>query len=73
MMNLATFHLGKSDITGESLSDKFLAGAGPSLAITLPAAIIGLLPRGFVFPFIWVLVRYSRRWIGQAPSPASSS
>ncbi len=50
MMNLATFHLGKSDITGESLSDKFLAGAGPSLAITLPAAIIGLFLAVSFFP-----------------------
>ena len=58
MTNLATLNLGKSDITGESLGEKFLAGAGPSLAITLPAAVAGLLLAVSLSLYL-VLVRYS--------------
>ena len=58
MTNLACLRLGKSDITGESLGDKFLAGAGPSLAITLPAAVLGLFLAVSLSLYL-VLVRYS--------------
>src|SRR6266511_4542930 len=42
MWRLAHFDLGKSDTTGEPLGEKFLAGAIPSLCITLPAFLVGL-------------------------------
>src|SRR3954468_2957925 len=42
MGKLIRFDLGRSDITREPLGAKFLAGAGPSLAITMPAALLGL-------------------------------
>lgn len=42
MKKLATFHFGKSDVTGEDIGHKFLEGAIPSLAITLPAFLVGL-------------------------------
>ena len=58
MTNLARLRLGKSDITGEPLADKFLAGAGPSLAITLPAALLGLFLAVSLALYL-VLVRYS--------------
>ncbi len=58
MTNLACLRLGKSDITGESLSAKFLAGAVPSLAITLPAALLGLFLAVSLSLYL-VLVRYS--------------
>ena len=58
MTNLARLRLGKSDITGEPLGEKFLRGAGPSLAITLPAAVLGLL-LAVSFSLYLVLVRYS--------------
>ena len=58
MTNLARLRLGKSDITGEPLADKFLAGALPSLAITLPAAVCGLLLAVSLSLYL-VLVRYS--------------
>ena len=58
MANLASLRLGKSDITGEPLAEKFLAGAKPSLAITLPAAMLGLW-LAVSFSLYLVLVRYS--------------
>ena len=58
MANLARLRLGKSDITGEALGEKFLRGAGPSLAITLPAAVLGLF-LAVSFSLYLVLVRYS--------------
>ena len=58
MTNLACLRLGKSDITGEPLRDKFLAGALPSLAITLPAAALGLFLAVSLSLYL-VLVRYS--------------
>ncbi len=58
MTNLARLRLGKSDITGELLGEKFLRGAGPSLAITLPAAVLGLF-LAVSFSLYLVLVRYS--------------
>jgi peptide/nickel transport system permease protein len=39
---LATFNFGTSWKTGRSLSDTFLTGAGPSLLITLPGFLAGL-------------------------------
>ena len=58
MTNLACLRLGKSDITGESLREKFASGAGPSLAITLPAAVLGLFLAVSLSLYL-VLVRYS--------------
>ena len=58
MTKLARLDLGKSDITGEALGEKFLAGAKPSLAITLPAAVLGLW-LAVSFSLYLVLVRYS--------------
>ncbi len=58
MKNLALLRLGISDITKEPLREKFLRGAGPSLAITLPAAVLGLL-LAVSFSLYLVLVRYS--------------
>ncbi|MCE9610665.1 MAG: ABC transporter permease subunit [Chthoniobacter sp.] len=58
MTNLARLRLGKSDITGEPLADKFLKGAVPSLAITLPAAALGLFLAVSLSLYL-VLVRYS--------------
>jgi ABC-type dipeptide/oligopeptide/nickel transport system permease subunit len=58
MGRFARFDLGKSDHTGEPLRAKFLAGAGPSLAITLPAAILGLFLAVSLSLYL-VLVRYS--------------
>src|ERR1043165_6901 len=58
MWKLIHFDLGKSDITKEPLRAKFLAGAGPSLAITLPAALVGLV-MAVSFSLYLVLVRYS--------------
>lgn len=43
MTRLATFDLGTSDVTGRPLKDVFAAGALPSLLITLPSFIIGLI------------------------------
>jgi len=58
MGKLIRFDLGRSDITREPLGAKFLAGAGPSLAITLPAALFGLLMAVSLSLYL-VLVRYS--------------
>ena len=55
---LARFDFGKSDVTGEPLGDKFLAGAGPSLCITLPAFLLGL-AMSTAFALYLVLVRHS--------------
>ena len=41
MAKLATFDLGKSDVTGRSLATLFKEGAIPSLLITVPAFFVG--------------------------------
>ncbi|MGV3532757.1 MAG: ABC transporter permease [Chthoniobacteraceae bacterium] len=43
MAKLATFDLGKSDVTGRSLATLFKEGAIPSLLITVPAFITGFI------------------------------
>ena len=58
MKNLACLRLGTSDITRQPLAEKFLAGAVPSLAITLPAAVLGLFLAVSLSLYL-VLVRYS--------------
>lgn len=42
VVSLATFDLGVSDATGQPVLDRFKEGAIPSLAITLPAFILGI-------------------------------
>ena len=42
LVKLATFDLGVSDVTKESLGQKFRAGAIPSLLLTLPAMLVAL-------------------------------
>jgi peptide/nickel transport system permease protein len=58
MWHLATFNFGKSDTTGEDLGRKFLGGAIPSLAITLPAFVAGIILAVSLSLYI-VLVRHS--------------
>jgi peptide/nickel transport system permease protein len=43
MVRLATFGLGSSDVTGRPLVEIFKSGALPSLLVTLPAFLVGLL------------------------------
>lgn len=43
MTRLATFNLGTSDVTGRPLKDVFAEGALPSLLITVPSFVIGLI------------------------------
>ena len=42
LVKLATFDLGVSDVTKESLGEKFRAGAVPSLLLTVPAMLVAL-------------------------------
>ena len=42
LAKLATFDLGVSDVTKESLGEKFRAGAIPSLLLTVPAMLVAL-------------------------------
>jgi peptide/nickel transport system permease protein len=42
MADLARFRLGRSDVTGRELKEVFLAGAVPSVLITMPAFFVGL-------------------------------
>jgi peptide/nickel transport system permease protein len=58
MWRLVRLDFGKSDTTGEPLGEKFLAGAFPSLCITLPAFVVGLF-LAVSFSLYLVLVRHS--------------
>jgi peptide/nickel transport system permease protein len=58
MVSLVRFDFGKSDATGEPLGPKFLAGAIPSLSITLPAFVVGIF-LSVASSLYLVLVRHS--------------
>jgi peptide/nickel transport system permease protein len=52
---LATFDLGVSDVTGRELKEVFQEGAVPSLLLTLPAFIVGILMSvGFALYLVFV-------------------
>lgn len=59
MRSLAVFDLGRSDATGEPVLDKFKRGVIPSLMITLPAFVLGLILSVAVSLFL-VFVRESK-------------
>jgi peptide/nickel transport system permease protein len=56
--DLATFHLGRSDVTGRELTEVFKNGAIPSLLITLPAFLAGI-AIAVGFALYLVLLRHS--------------
>ncbi len=59
MKSLATFDLGYSDATGESIANMFKRGAIPSLMITVPSFIFGFL-LSLSLALFFVFVRHSR-------------
>jgi peptide/nickel transport system permease protein len=58
LQKLARFEFGKSDITSRDLSETFKAGAIPSLLITVPAFLVGLVTSLAIALFL-VLLRNS--------------